>query len=254
VQGKEAESITKLERVLEAGDVAAFIAEPLVQGTAGMRMYDAATLSAYFKLCKKHSTLVIADEVMTGFGRTGPLFACDAIEDMPDIVCLSKGITGGTMPLGLTVTTQDVFDAFYDDDIMKTLYHGHSYTANPIACTAALASLDLLLENKCNEARQRIEQMHREFAASLEQMAGVLDVRCRGTILAIELDTGAPSSYINSKRDFIYSFFIDRKILLRPLGNIIYLMPPYCISNEELLYIYNSINELLNAITVDRHA
>ena len=146
-------SLAVLERLLQNGDVAAFIVEPLVQGSAGMLMYDADTLELLFSLCRKYGALIIADEVMTGFGRTGPLFACDYIQTSPDIICLSKGLTGGTMPMGVTAATQAVFDAFYDDDRLKMLYHGHSYTANPAICAAALASLDLLLMDSCTQSR-----------------------------------------------------------------------------------------------------
>ncbi len=246
--GSEAESMAALEALLQAEDTAAFIVEPLVQGTAGMRMYDAEILGKYFDLCKKYNALIIADEVMTGFGRTGTLFACDTVSTAPDIICLSKGLTGGTMPMGITATTGQVFDAFYDDDILKTLYHGHSYTANPIACTAALASLDLLLDDACTVARNRIGSMHRKFAEAIKGNEKILDVRCKGTILAIELNTGTPTSYNNSQRDFIYKFFINKNMLIRPLGNIIYLIPPYCITNEELAYLYSTIKELMERI------
>ncbi|OJW80205.1 MAG: adenosylmethionine--8-amino-7-oxononanoate transaminase [Bacteroidetes bacterium 46-16] len=247
-EGKEQESLNVLESLLQDNDVAAFIAEPLVQGTAGMRMYDPAILEQYFGLCKKYDALVIADEVMTGFGRTGPLFACDTIETGPDMVCLSKGLTGGTMAMGITATTQQVYDAFYDDDMLKTLYHGHSYTANPVSCAAALASLDLTLDEACSANRERIEAQHKIFAAGIKNNSKVRDTRIMGTILALELDTGAPTSYTNAQRDLIYNFFIDRNILLRPLGNIIYLMPPYCITNDELKYIYSSITDLINSL------
>jgi len=246
--GNEEASISALEALLRVNDVAAFIVEPLVQGTAGMRMYDAATLAAYFELCKKYDALIIADEVMTGFGRTGNLFACEGITPSADIICLSKGLTGGTMPMGITATTQQIFDAFYDDDILKTLYHGHSYTANPLACTAAIASLDLLLDYNCELDRARIARAHNDFADQVKGKGKVLAARCAGTILAIELNTGTPTSYTNSQRDSIYKFFIDRKILLRPLGNIIYIIPPYCITNGELAYIYAAIKELMNNI------
>jgi adenosylmethionine-8-amino-7-oxononanoate aminotransferase len=246
--GREDGSLKALEALLRDNDVAAFIAEPLVQGTAGMRMYNAETLEALFRLCKLHDTLIIADEVMTGFGRTGSLFACDGLETGPDMVCLSKGLTGGTLPMGITATSQEIFDVFYDDDILKTLYHGHSYTANPIACTAGLASLDLTLDAACDANRQRIEARHREFAVAVGGNTKIRNVRIQGTILAMDIDTGSPTSYTNTQRDIIYKFFIDRKILLRPLGNIIYLMPPYCISDAELEYIYSAIKELTDKI------
>jgi adenosylmethionine-8-amino-7-oxononanoate aminotransferase len=242
-----ADSLMTLERLLQNGDVAAFIIEPLVQGSAGMQMYEADTLEIYFSLCKKYGALVIADEVMTGFGRTGPFFACDYVQSTPDIICLSKGLTGGTMPMGITATTQHIFDAFYDDDRSKMLYHGHSYTANPTICAAALASLDLLLQTSCTDSRKRIIMSHSVFAASLQDHALVADVRQTGTILAIEISTEAPS-YHNSLRDVIYRFFLDKKIIMRPLGNIIYILPPYCITDEELHYIYECIRELLTKI------
>lgn len=242
------QSILHLEALLQSGEVAAFIAEPLVQGTAGMMMYDESVLEQYFSLCKKYDTIIIADEVMTGFGRTGTLFACDSVSSAPDIICLSKGLTGGTMPMGVTACTQQIFDAFYDDDRLKTLYHGHSYTANPVACAAALASFDLTVNQDCDNNRQRIADSYHNFAASLIGNNKVLDVRHKGTILAIELNTGTVTSYTNAERDRIYKFFLQKGILMRPLGNIIYLMPPYCITDDELEYIYNSINELLLSI------
>jgi adenosylmethionine-8-amino-7-oxononanoate aminotransferase len=241
------ESVAELETLLSKGDVAAFIAEPLIQGSGGMQMYSPAVLETYFRLCRKYETLIIADEVMTGFGRTGPLFACDHIATTPDIVCLSKGLTGGTMPLGVTAATQQIFDAFYDDDRMKMLYHGHSFTANPIACTAALASLDLLLNANCAESRTRIASAHAAFADSIKNNDQLACIRQCGTILALELKTDNPS-YHHSLRDTIYRFFLERKIILRPLGSIIYILPPYCITNSELNYIYQCIRELLEEI------
>ena len=240
----EAESISVLEEMLSKGDVAALIVEPLIQGTAGMCMYSADALEAYFKLCKKYNTIIIADEVMTGFGRTGTLFACDQIQTSPDIVCLSKGLTGGTMPLGITATTQDIFDAFYDDNRLKTLYHGHSFTANPVACSASLASLDLLLKQECTDARKRIATRHAAFSDEVKDDKMVAVIRQLGTIIAIELNVEAPS-YNHPQRDMIYRFFLERNVLMRPLGNIIYMLPPYCITDSQLNHIYTAIKELL---------
>jgi adenosylmethionine-8-amino-7-oxononanoate aminotransferase len=152
------------------------------------------------------------------------------------------------MPFGITACGQHIFDAFYNDDRTKTLYHGHSYTANPIACAASLASLDLLLKGECSEARKRIGEQHEQFAEQIKDNAKVTDVRVQGTIIAIELNIGGGTSYTNEQRDLLYKFFIERKILLRPLGNIIYLLPPYCITNEELAYIYKAIEELLTIL------
>jgi adenosylmethionine-8-amino-7-oxononanoate aminotransferase len=242
---KEKESVTMLETLLQVGDVAAFIAEPLVQGSAGMNMYSAGTLEQYFSICKQYNTLIIADEVMTGFGRTGKLFATDNVTTPPDIICLSKGITGGAMPMGVTATTQEIFDAFYDDDRSRMLYHGHSYTANATACAAALASLDLLLTDECNESRNRIAAAHTAFAATLNGHPSVAEVRQAGTIISIELRT-VSAHYHSNLRDTIYKFFLEKKIILRPLGHIIYILPPYCITNDELAYIYTCISEFLS--------
>jgi len=238
------ESIAALEALLQQGDVAAMIAEPLIQGSAGMHMYSAATLEQYFSLCRRYDTLIIADEVMTGFGRTGPLFACDHITTPPDIVCLSKGLTGGSMPLGVTATTQRLFDAFYDDDRTRMLYHGHSFTANPTICAAALASMDLLLMDSCTAARQQIMNAHAAFAATVAGHPMIADIRQTGTIIALTLRTDNPS-YHDNIRDVIYRFFLEKKIIMRPLGNIIYILPPYCITQEELGYIYACIHEFL---------
>lgn len=244
-EGDGKESIGELKQLLANKEVAAFIAEPLIQGTAGMRVYSADVLEQLFGLCKEYEVLIISDEVMTGFGRTGKLFACDNVATEPDMICLSKGLTGGTMPMGVTSCRQHIFDAFYDDDRGKTLYHGHSYTANPLACAAGLASLDLLLKDECTESRKRIEQTHAAFADKVRGYEKVKEIRQVGTIIAFELNTGSSTSYTNEQRDRLYRFFIERNILLRPLGNIIYLLPPYCIANEDLEYIYAAIEELL---------
>ncbi|GAA4462495.1 adenosylmethionine--8-amino-7-oxononanoate transaminase [Nemorincola caseinilytica] len=246
-RGNEAASISALDAVLAAGDVAAFIAEPLVQGSAGMRMYDAATLERYFALCKRYGALIIDDEVMTGFGRTGTLFACDQVSTRPDIICLSKGITGGVMPLGVTATTAEVFDAFYDDDRSRMLYHGHSFTANATACAASLASMDLLLHEDCTTARRMIVEAHAAFAVTLAGHGMIADIRQAGTILAIELRADT-TTYHSALRDAIYRFFIGKKMILRPLGNVVYILPPYCITKEELAHVYTCIQELLTAL------
>jgi adenosylmethionine-8-amino-7-oxononanoate aminotransferase len=245
--GNENRCLEELEELLKTNEVAAFIAEPLVQGASGMNMYSADVLAGLFELCRKYNTLIIADEVMTGFGRTGPLFACEHISVPPDIVCLSKGLTGGAMPLGVTAATQEVFDAFYDDDRMKMLYHGHSFTANPTICAAALASMDLLLTDECAASRLRIAASHAEFASELNGHPKITAVRQTGTIIAMELMTDE-YSYHNSLRDTLYQFFLNKGIVMRPLGNIIYILPPYCITNEELRYIYSCIKELLETL------
>ena len=246
-EGQEQASLDALEAVLAAGDAAAFIVEPLVQGSAGMYMYTAEVLEQYFALCRQYGTLIIADEVMTGFGRTGPLFACNSITTPPDMVCLSKGLTGGFVPMGVTACTQDIYDAFYDDDRKRMLYHGHSYTANATICAAALASLELTLHADCTASRERITRMHHAFAGEVRDHAAVASVRQTGTIVAIEVEAGT-TSYHNSLRDIMYRFFLEKKVIMRPLGNIIYILPPYCITDEELTYVYDCIRELLNKV------
>jgi adenosylmethionine---8-amino-7-oxononanoate aminotransferase len=226
-------------------EAACFIFEPLVQGTAGMLMYEAKYLNELMAHCRKEDVLLIADEVFTGFGRTGKPFACNHVSERPDIMCFSKGLTGGTMALGLTTCTRRIYDAFLSDSRLKTLFHGHSFTANPVACSAALASLDLFMEASTSESIKRIENAHLEFALKIKDHIKVKAVRQTGTILAIEWQTSNDTSYFSSLRDTLYNYFLDAGIILRPLGNIVYILPPYCITDEELAYIYSKIEEAL---------
>jgi adenosylmethionine-8-amino-7-oxononanoate aminotransferase len=246
LKGKEKESFEQLQTVIETGEAAAFIFEPLVQGAGGMIMYGPEMLDKMVAYCKTNNVITIADEVMTGFYRTGKFLATDHIKEKPDIFCLSKGITGGTMALGATSCTMQIFDAFLSDDKTKTLYHGHSYTANPVACSAAIASLDLYEKDECYANVQRIVKKHALFIDKIKDHEGIIDIRQTGTIVAMELRTTDDTSYLNSFRDKIYNYFISKKIILRPLGNIIYILPPYCISNSDLDYIYSSITGFLD--------
>ncbi|MGN6181608.1 MAG: adenosylmethionine--8-amino-7-oxononanoate transaminase [Mucilaginibacter sp.] len=229
-------------------ELACFIFEPLVQGTAGMVMYEPEYLNELMAHCRKEGVLMIADEIFTGFGRTGKLFATDYVTEQPDIMCFSKGLTGGTMALGITTCTQQIYDAFLSDDKLKTLFHGHSFTANPVACSAALASLDLTLLDSTMENIGRITMMHRQFAQKIQHHPKIRTTRQTGTILALEWETGSNTSYFSNLRDRLYSYFLDAGIILRPLGNIIYILPPYCITNDELNYIYRKIEDALNEI------
>lgn len=228
--------------------VAAFIFEPLIQGSGGMHMYEPETLNQLIEICRKKGILTIADEVMTGFGRTGKLFAVDHLIQKPDIICLSKGITGGTMPMGATTCTAAIYEAFLSDDRAKTFFHGHSYTANPLACSAAIASLELLLKRSSQQNISMITQKHAAFALEIIKHPKVKNLRHLGTIIAFDWDTGTETSYFHEHRNKLYHFFLDKGILLRPLGNVIYIMPPYCVSNEDLDYIYEKIQEALNTI------
>lgn len=226
--------------------ISAFIYEPLVQGAAGMRTYNPGILNEIIYLCKKNNIITIADEVMTGFGRTGKMFASEFIREKPDIICLSKGITGGFLPFGLTSCTREIYNAFYAEEKTKTFFHGHSYTANPLACVAACANLDLFELKETWSAICMIEKMHLEFVKEIKNFPRIMAIRSIGTILAIELRTKNKSSYLNEMREEIYKFFLSRKVILRPLGNIFYIMPPYCISAQDLTIIYEAIKEFLN--------
>ena len=228
-------------------DLSCFIFEPLVQGASGMLMYDAKDLDELILHCKRESVLTIADEVMTGFGRTGKLFASDHLLNKADLMCFSKGLTGGTMPLGITTCQQEIYDAFLSDDKLKTLFHGHSFTANPVACAAANASFDLLINPETLANIQRIEAKHKAFKSQIENHPKLKDVRQTGTIIALEWNIDG-TSYFNNIRDTLYNFFLDKGIILRPLGNILYIMPPYVITDNDLDYIYQNINLALETL------
>jgi adenosylmethionine---8-amino-7-oxononanoate aminotransferase len=273
-QGQEEHSLEVMKTLMQnADETACFIFEPLIQGAGGMVMYEPEILEELITLAKENNVLTIADEIMTGFGRTGKMFATDYIETKPDIFCLSKGLTGGAMALGVTSCTQEIYEAFLSEDRKKTLFHSHSFTANPLACTAGLASLDLLLSEDTNNEILKINRLHLEFKEKMfryvvdgehwdaqsnhGESRGVLhtpisynalnhNIRIKGTILAIEIQTAEGTSYFNNIRDVAYKFFIEKGILIRPLGNVIYLLPPYCISEEDLIYIYECIEKFLN--------
>lgn len=227
-------------------EVACFIYEPLVQGAAGMLMHKAEDLSELMKFCREQKILMIQDEVFTGFGRTGKLFAANHLSEQPDIMCFSKGLTGGTMPMGITTCSQEIFDAFLSEDQYKTLFHGHSFTANPLACTAAIASMELLLKPETLQRIAVITEKHSGFVKTLEQHPKVEKVRQTGTILAWEIISGQQTSYFNNMGKILYKEFLKRGVILRPLGNVMYLVPPYCITAEELELIYHQITEVLD--------
>lgn len=241
-------SITQLKDAISNNDIAAFIFEPLVQGAGGMLMYEPSYLQQLIEICNANNIITIADEVMTGFGRTGKFFAMDHLEEEVDIFCLSKGLTGGTMALGVTTCNDKIFDAFLSDDKTKTLFHGHSYTANPLACTAGLASLDLLEMDDCWDNIKRIGQQHKSFSEKIKNNRNLKNIRQCGTILAIEIETGDGTGYFSNIRDRAYNYFMDGRIILRPLGNVIYIMPPYCIKVDDLNYIYQYIEEFVKLL------
>lgn len=248
VKGKEQECLRDLKKALMLDDIAAFIFEPLIQGAGGMVMYSSEVLNELIGLCREKEVITIADEVMTGFGRTGTFFASDQLLNKPDILCLSKGLTGGVMPLGATSCAQFIYDAFLSDDKMKTFFHGHSYTANPTACSAALASMDLFDLPEVFENIARIEMKHAVFLQKIKGHRSLVEVRQLGTIIAFEINTKEQTSYLNSLAEQISDFFISKGIILRPLGNIIYILPPYCIMNDDLDYIYDCVELFLDGI------
>jgi adenosylmethionine---8-amino-7-oxononanoate aminotransferase len=240
------ENISELKSIIhkEGNNIAAFIYEPLVQGAGGMKMYNPYLMNELLNTVKEASIICIADEVMTGFGRTGKFFASAYLNKKPDIICMSKGLTGGTMALGATACTNDIYMAYVEDDAMKTFFHGHSFTANPIACTAAMASLDLLEDPACISQIDWLSKSINEFAHSLNNHPGIKNVRCLGTILAFELNQGK-DEYLNTISKEITQFCLENGIYLRPLGNSIYIMPPYCINNAELCSIFEVIHKIL---------
>ena len=232
---------------LQADEIACFIYEPLLQAAGGMLMYDAALLDELLDTAASHSIICIADEVLTGFGRTGRLFAGDYLHHKADIICLSKGLTGGTMALGVTAVTENIFRAFISDDRHKTLFHGHSFTANPLACAAALASLDLLKKEECLSGIRAITQRHLQFAGRIKGHPVIKNVRTLGTVIAFEINTGK-DGYINAIGGAITEASLKSGIYLRPLGNTVYLMPPYCITQKEMDQVYEFLVHYIEKI------
>lgn len=240
--GDEARTLAALEEACRAGDVAALIVEPLLLGAGGMLTYSPQTLRAMQAICKKSGALFIADEVMTGFGRTGTFTACGQAGVAPDIMCLAKGITGGSMPLAVTLSSKAIFDAHYSTDRSKTFFHSSSYTANPIACAAAVANLDVWDEEPVQRRIAAIAAWQSEFIASFRDDARFANGRTCGTISAIDLVV-EDQGYLAGIGPKLYDFFIARGLLLRPLGNTIYIMPPYCITREELAGAHAAIRD-----------
>jgi adenosylmethionine-8-amino-7-oxononanoate aminotransferase len=245
---KESSTLARAEELFKTNEFAAVIVEPLVQGSAGMYMYSASWLTELVKIARKHHVKVIFDEVMTAWGRTGTYFAMDHCDEKPDIVCLSKGLTGGVIPLGLTVATDEIYNAFLSDEKAKALLHGHSFTGNAIACAAANASLDLFEIGYTWKRVARIGKKHLTFQKEISKHKAIQDVRVLGTIIAIELKTEEGSSYFASIRDKAYNFFLEKGLLIRPLGNIIFLNPPYSFKDEELDVVYGTILEFIESL------
>lgn len=248
------ENLDELKSIIRKhpNEWACFIYEPLVQGAAGMLMHHSEDLSELMRFCRANDILMIQDEVFTGFGRTGKLFAADHLQEQPDIMCFSKGLTGGTMPMGITTASRRIFEAFLSEDNYKTLFHGHSFTANPLACTAALASMEILMREETLAAIEVICTKHQSFSEHLMRHPKVEKVRQTGTILAWEIKNDNRTSYFNEIGKVVYRKFIKRGIIIRPLGNVLYLVPPYCITREELDIVYRNITEVLDELETQK--
>lgn len=242
-KGKEKECKERLEEVLSQYNCAGFIFEPLVLGAAGMRMYAPEMLDELIQICRKHKVLTLADEVMTGFGKTGKNFACDYLKEMPDMICLSKALTGGTIPLSVTSTTEAIYDAFYSDDISKALFHGHTFMANPTGCAIALESLKILQEAPMQANLKRIHAKHQAFASKMDKHPKVARTRTLGVIFALDLEVPNTGEYYGSIRNELYKYYISHGVILRPVYHTIYVLPPYIITDEQLDKVYHIIEE-----------
>jgi adenosylmethionine-8-amino-7-oxononanoate aminotransferase len=236
--GHEQETLDRLEQ--SAKEAAALIVEPLILGAGGMLIYPPELLRAMSEICRRHGALFIADEAMTGFGRTGSLFACNQAGVTPDILCLAKGLTGGSLPLAATLCTREIFEAHYSTDRSRTFFHSSSFTANPVACAAARANLEIWKTEPVRERVAVLGTLQEERLALLRGDLRFENVRRLGTIAAMELNVPDPG-YLAGIGPELMAFFHARGILLRPLGNTIYVMPPYCVTAAELDLVYDAI-------------
>ncbi len=229
--------IQQLKEIIANNNCAAFVYEPLVQGAAGMKFHSAEGLNTLLQICKENSVLCIADEVMTGFGKTGKHFASDYVTAKPDIICLSKALTAGMIPMGITTCTQDVFDAFLDTEVSKGFFHAHTYSANPPACAAAISGIELLTSEEIQKNIKRIAQSHQDFAERIKENMAVSSVRTMGVILAIDLQI--EMDRYGELQNRLFNFFMEHGVFIRPLGNTIYVLPPYVITKKQLEKIYS---------------
>jgi adenosylmethionine-8-amino-7-oxononanoate aminotransferase len=236
--------------------IAAVLVEPMLQGAGGMIVWPAEFLSHVRQLCDAHGVLLIADEVLTGFGRTGRMFACEHAGISPDIMCLSKAITGGYLPLGATIATERVYEAFLSEDRTRTFFHGHSFTANPLACAVAIASLDVFRETDVLGKVRVLEQWLREGLTPLCRLPIVGDVRVIGGVGIVELadniSGSATHGYLDEIGPWLTAEFLRRGLLLRPLGNVLYVMPPYVITESETEWVTTQVAEVLEKATRER--
>ena len=249
VAGREAETLDALAALTRDRTAAAVILEPLVLGAGGMRMYPPAVLRELAYIAKSTGTLFIADEVMTGWGRTGSLFACDQADITPDILCTSKGLTGGVIPLAATLATEEVFEAHYSTDRTRTFFHSSSYTANPIACAAGLANVKVWREEPVGLRVATLAAAQSEHVSRLRDHPRFENARSCGTIAAVDLKVPA-GGYLADVGLKLRAFFLERGFLVRPLGNVLYVMPPYCVTAQELEALYAALEEAGDAFGV----
>lgn len=227
-------------------DIAAFIYEPLVQGANCMRMHSPGNLNEILKACKANNILCIADEVMTGFGKTGKYFASEYMDEQPDIIALSKALTAGFVPMAITTCTQNIYDAFLDDSVGKAFFHAHTYTANPIACSVALAGIDLLKSEKIQQNIKMISKAHAAFDSKIKSHSKVRETRQLGVIYALDLDIDMER--YGNKRYEIFDTLMNNGVCLRPLGKTIYILPPYVITGQQLEKVYKAIEQVLEIV------
>lgn len=237
------EVVAQTQKFIRENQVAAFIYEPLVQGAAAMKTYSKAGLAMLLELFEQEQILTIADEVMTGFGKTGTYFASDQLAPKPDIICLSKALTAGLIPMGITSCSNKVYQAFYSDNLKHNFFHGHTYSANPLACTAAISGIELLKSNKIQAGIKQIATMNKTFCEEIKTNPLVKETRQIGVIMAIDL--AIKTQRYGNLRDELYEFFLAQGVYLRPLGNTIYIVPPYIITPQELQNIYQAISKVL---------
>lgn len=246
--------LSSLKQILEEkqDQVAAVLVEPMLQGAGGMIIWPKEFLSGVRKLCDQYNTLLIADEVFTGFGRTGKMFACEHAEITPDIICLSKGLTAGYLPLSATVVKEDIYEAFLSSDRQKTFFHGHSYTANPLGCAVAIASLEIFQTENVLARVQELEKLFLKRLTPLADLPIVGDVRVIGGVGVLELvtdkKTRSAGGYLADIGPKLAKKFLQRGLLIRPLGNVVYFMPPYVITNEEANWVLDEITEVITEV------
>jgi adenosylmethionine-8-amino-7-oxononanoate aminotransferase len=245
--GREQATLDALSAACRDGTIAALIVEPLILGAGGMLIYPPWVLSEMKRICADRDVLFIADEVMTGWGRTGTLFACEQAEVVPDIGCYSKGLTGGSLPLAVTLCRADIYEAHYSTDRTRTFFHSSSYTANPIACAAALANLEIWRDEPVNERIAQLSRLHTERLDDFRDDRRFTNVRQIGAIAALDLVV-SDAGYMANIGPELYRRFLSRGLLVRPLGNTVYLMPPYCSTADELDCVYDAIGEIADEI------